>query len=267
VRTTWKQVTIAYPGDTAEEREQHAIAHLAHVMPTAEADGLITSWWFIRKGPWRIRYQPTTPPGADPVGQLLTETTPSTTDIYEPETHAFGGPDAIHTAHTLFHADSHHLITYLQNQPADRRERSLILCTALMHSTGMDLDEQGDVWARTLDARTPALKTQPPPDPNQWKAFTADVRHLLLGTARSHDTWNNWHTAFTNAGHTLRTLRETGKLTRGLRAITAKLVIFHWNRIGLPTTTQAILARAAKEAILGDTVATVNDNVGNPIPI
>ena len=50
----------------------------------------------------------------------------------------------------------------------------------------------------------------------------------------------------------LRRLRETGKLTCGLRTVVALHVIFHWNRIGLPATTQATLAQAAREAIFGD---------------
>jgi hypothetical protein len=40
-------------------------------------------------------------------------------------------------------------------------------------------------------------------------------------------------------------------LTRGIRAVITLHVIFHWNRIGLPATTQATLARAAKDAIFG----------------
>ncbi|MBO4210977.1 thiopeptide-type bacteriocin biosynthesis protein, partial [Micromonospora echinofusca] len=152
--TPWQQVNITYPGQSRHERERHAIPHLHRVLPAAETAGLITSWWFIRKGPWRIRYLPTTPdtdPG--PVHDLLTGTRAWTSDIYEPETHAFGGPDAMDTAHTLFHHDSRHLLTYLHHQPTDRRERSLILCTALMRATGLDLNEQGDVWARVARHR------------------------------------------------------------------------------------------------------------------
>ncbi|WP_313949438.1 lantibiotic dehydratase C-terminal domain-containing protein, partial [Frankia sp. AvcI1] len=54
-------------------------------------------------------------------------------------------------------------------------------------------------------------------------------------------------------GEKLRTLRENGTLTRGIRAVIALHVIFHWNRLGLTATTQAGLARAAKEAVFGNT--------------
>jgi hypothetical protein len=33
--------------------------------------------------------------------------------------------------------------------------------------------------------------------------------------------------------------------------VTALHVIFHWNRIGIPGSTQAVLAQAAKKAIFG----------------
>ncbi|MFD6612783.1 thiopeptide-type bacteriocin biosynthesis protein [Micromonospora chalcea] len=247
--TPWQQVNITYPGQSRHEREQHAIPHLHRVLPAAETAGLITSWWFIRKGPWRIRYLPTTPdtdPG--PVHDLLTGTRAWTSDIYEPEIHAFGGPDAMDTAHTLFHHDSRHLLTYLHHQPADRRERSLILCTALMRATGLDLNEQGDVWARVARHRLEHRTWPPAADPATWEAFTGKVRHLQLGTTR---TTSDWQTAFENAGTALRHLRDTGKLTRGLRAVIAEHVIFHWNRIGIPATTQAVLAQAAAEAIFG----------------
>ena len=90
------------------------------------------------------------------------------------------------------------------------------------------------------------------PDPDTWERFTSDVRRLLLGTVRATD---DWYTAFCSAGTNLQHLREAGKLSRGLRAAITLHVIFHWNRIGLPATTQATLAQAAKEAIFGETPA------------
>jgi thiopeptide-type bacteriocin biosynthesis protein len=153
--THWKQVTIAYPGQSRQERERQAVAHLIQVLPAAEAAGLITSWWFMRKGPWRIRYLPAdTNHGPDPIHRLLTGAVTWTSDIYEPEAHAFGGPNAMDAAHTLFHHDSRHLLGYLHHHPTDRRERTLILCTALMRAAGLDLEEQ------------------PAPDPDTWTAFT-----------------------------------------------------------------------------------------------
>lgn len=233
----WHQVNITY------EHEQHAVTHLRTVLPAAEAAGLITSWWFIRKGPWRIRYLSGDVQAAH---SLITQGVACTDDIYEPETHAFGGAASMAAAHALFHHDSRHLVAYLHQRPADRRERSLVLCTALMRAAALDVNEQGDVWAKVVAHRA---EHQPViPDPRMWTAFTDDVRRLLLGTAR---TTGDWHAAFQGAGTSLRELREGGRLTRGLREVIALQVIFHWNRIGLPAAAQAILAQAAKEAIFG----------------
>jgi len=244
--TTWRQLNISYPGRTSQEREQHAVAHLGRVLPAAEAAGLITGWWYIRKGAWRTRYRPaSTPDSRDLARTLLTDGVNWTSDIYEPETHAFGGEHAMTTAHTLFHHDSRHLLDYLASTPTDRRERSLILCTAMMRTAALDIYEQGDVWARVAQHRTEHLR-RPPGE--KWKAFVDDVRRLLLGTARTTD---GWHTAFEDAGANLRHLRETGELTRGLRAVITQHAIFHWNRLGLTATDQAALAQAAKEAVFG----------------
>ncbi|WP_018909377.1 thiopeptide-type bacteriocin biosynthesis protein [Salinispora arenicola] len=239
--TPWKQITITYPGHSRQEREQHALTHLSQALPTAEDAGLITAWWFIRKGPWRLRYLPT---DEEEARRRLTQNVTWTTDIYEPETHAFGGPDAMHVAHDLFHHDSRHLLTYLQQHPTDRRERSLILCTALMRAAGLDLTEQGDVWARVHHHR--ATHPTQPPDAHTWNRFTHQVRHLITGQLR---TTNDWHTTFTTAGTDLQHLRATGRLTRGIRTVIALHVIFHWNRIGIPAATQATLAHAGKSAI------------------
>ena len=59
-----------------------------------------------------------------------------------------------------------------------------------------------------------------------------------------------WLAAFIQAGQELGEAAATGRLDRGLRAILAQIVIFHWNRLGLSAQTQGILAHAAKAAIL-----------------
>ena len=247
--TSWRQVNIGYPGDR-QQRERHAVSHLTRVMPVAEDDGLIASWWWIRKGAWRVRYllaEDTN--GRDPVHPLIAARTNWTDDIYEPETHAFGGQASMNAAHTLFHRDSRHLLSYLHGNPSDRREHSLVLCTALMRAAGLDWNEQGDVWARVAEQRT-GLHA-PEPDPEVRATLTSDVRQLLCGTARADTITADWLTAFADTGRALLSLREAGQLTRGVRAVIALHVIFHWNRIGLPATTQAILALAAKDAVFG----------------
>jgi thiopeptide-type bacteriocin biosynthesis protein len=184
----------------------------------------------------------------DPLHPLLTKGVTWTRDIYEPEHHAFGGPASMDLAHALFHADSHHLLSALSGGSADRRERSLLLFTALMRAAGLDINEQGDVWARVAEQRSGLA--QAPPDLQVWASFVDDVRHHIAGRACADLIGASWITSFQEAGRSLRTLRESGKLTRGVRAVIALHVIFHWNRIGLRATAQASLARAATEAAI-----------------
>ncbi|MEU4472467.1 thiopeptide-type bacteriocin biosynthesis protein [Micromonospora sp. NPDC023888] len=250
-QNAWKQLNVAYPGPDSRQREVQAVEHLTRVLPAAEAEGLITSWWFIRKGPWRIRYLPAKSAG-DPVRPLLTDTVNWTTDIYEPEIHAFGGAASMSAAHVLFHHDSRHLLDYLSDNPDDRREHALILCTALMRAAGLDINEQGDIWARIAVQRGTLITPAPTQDLRAWTDLTADVRRLLLGSPRAGGIASDWLRAFEDAGQALRALRESGKLTRGIRGIAALHVIFHMNRLGIRASGQATLARAAKEAIFDD---------------
>ncbi|MFC5187790.1 thiopeptide-type bacteriocin biosynthesis protein [Actinomadura harenae] len=254
--TKWRQVNLTFPSSHPRERERQAVAHLSQVLPRAEASCLITAWFFVRKGHWRVRYLPA---GPDSTGQsvhhLLTQGVQATSDIYEPEIHAFGGPASMATAHRLFHTDSRHLLVHLSGHAGHRRELSLILCTALMRDAGLEFGEQGDVWAQVADQRAPLWTDHP--STSTWTTFTGDVRELLLGDLRTDDITTTWIQAFRHAGAHLRSLREQGRLTRGIRAIAAQHVIFHWNRIGIPGPTQAILARAAADAVFGERTGTL----------
>jgi thiopeptide-type bacteriocin biosynthesis protein len=60
----------------------------------------------------------------------------------------------------------------------------------------------------------------------------------------------SWAGDFRQAGQSLHQAASAGHLTRGIRHVLTHLVIFHWNRFGLSATTQAILSRAAREALL-----------------
>jgi thiopeptide-type bacteriocin biosynthesis protein len=248
----WTQRNLMFPGATAEERERHAVAHLSDVLAELGKRELTLRWWFVRKGAWRIRYHVTSQAAEhldDPVHPILSAGLQCTRDIYEPEIHAFGGPESMDLAHELFCQDSRFLLPYFTTDSADRRERSLVLFTALMRAAGLDHHEQGDVWAQVVDYRPTA--TTRSADPQTWTAFTKDVGHLLRGTPHGDTIDPGWLTAFTHAGNSLKCLREQGLLTRGIRAVIALHIIFAWNRLGLTVPMQADLATAAKESIFG----------------
>ena len=105
----WLQVTVEFP-DPAHA-EDTAVTHLAPLLAEAEIGGLITAWFFIRKAPaWRVRYRPALDiPGAR--GHILgrlnalrrrSHIVRVTDVVYEPETRAFGGSQAMTLAHRLW---------------------------------------------------------------------------------------------------------------------------------------------------------------------
>jgi len=271
----WCQANVVFPAwDSAETV---AVSRLAPILRTAEADGLLAGWFIIRKSPcWRVRYLPAGG-GADRIGQGLDDLvaegaiTAWTEIVYEPEVHAFGGPEAMASAHRLFHHDSRSLLDHLQREGGpQRREISLILCSLLMRSAGLDWYEQGDVWARVGAHRALSPGT-PPVSGEQLQAavqrlISVDGEELMrTGGPLAHLA--EWARAYADTGQDLAHLMQLGLLHRGLRDVLAHHVLFAWNRIGLPYPTQATLAYAAKTVIFGSdpiTERSTADREGTP---
>lgn len=261
-RHAWFQANIQFADwHTAEHT---AAIHLAPLLLDAETTGVLGQWWFIRKAPrWRLRCQPTSG-NEDALGPAMRAIldrlrTISAIEhwrpaIYEPETPAFGGPKGIAIAHALFHADSRAVLDHAAHQHTNdtnrRRERSLLLCTSLLRAARQEWHEQGDIWHRISQMRP----LHPEPPTGHLRNLTADMHHLLtadpvaLHNIRRADSWAD---AFQHAGQQLADAALRGDLERGLRDVLAHHVIFHWNRLGIPAMTQALLARAARDAILG----------------
>ncbi|MGW7463809.1 thiopeptide-type bacteriocin biosynthesis protein [Streptomyces xantholiticus] len=257
--STWRQANVAFPD--WERAETIALAHLAPLLRTAEDEGSLTAWFLVRKRPcWRVRYLPVA--GAqDRLGQGLGALVAGghisgwTEIVYEPEVHAFGGAEAMTSAHRLFHRDSRSLVDHLDGAAGGhRRETSLMLCSILMRSAELDWYEQGDVWARVAAHR--AVPTGA--DRDSSDRLQAAVHRLisvngeeLMRTGGKLAHAAGWARAYTDAGRDLIRLAHSGQLRRGLRDVLAHHVLFAWNRLGLPYDTQATLAAAAKTAIFG----------------
>ncbi|MFD5310102.1 methyltransferase, FxLD system [Streptomyces ardesiacus] len=253
----WQQHNITF---VDREMARRTIAErLGPALIEAEADGQLTGWWFMNKQPWPLRYLADKPSSA--IESLLSDligdgvATLCLPCVYEPETDAFGGPEAMEAAHELFHSDSRHLLTY-QPSPMHlgRRETAVLLASAMMRGAGLDWFEQGDVWAKVAALR-PVTN---PPHPERaaelissmQKLMTADARSLCRpnGPLHRHD---EWVTAFERAGATLADLAARGALTRGLRAVIAHHVIFHANRAGLLRDDQSALSHIARKVVMG----------------
>lgn len=255
----WHEVRVSFPN--WDKAEATAVTHLGPTLDQLTDTGAITGWWFLRKYPcWRLRLaQPdraTVHKALDGLtaAGILTQWRPV---IYEPETIAFGGPAGLHPIHNLFCADSRGVLGYLRQPEPDlgRRELSLLLLGALADAAGLDWFERGDLFARITRIRpTPDISN------TQLERLSGNTRGLLgLPAAARSGLFTAggpaasaapWHAAHTLAGRQLGEAAAAGTLQRGLRAVLTHLVIFHWNRLGLPAHTQGILARAATQAFL-----------------
>lgn len=252
----WLQATVDFPAPVTAEHV--GIHHLAPAL-----DDL--TWFLTRKGAWRCRIhlphetekrEATRSRAAKRLHELAAAGTISgwTRAVYEPETRAFGGEAAMDSAHTLFCADTHHTLAFLATtgtQRDRRREVSLLLCRALMRAAGLDHYEQGDVWHR-VSATRPLPADDAPQIP---EGFHHQVHRLLTvdpSPDAAHFTTSGvfqgfapWAQAFHVCGSDLATLHTQGRLHRGMRAILAHHILFHWNRLGVPTPVQAVLSHTA----------------------
>ncbi|HCA86077.1 MAG TPA: methyltransferase [Streptomyces sp.] len=255
----WCQANVAFPN--WERAETTAISRIAPLLRAAESDGALSAWFIIRKHPcWRIRYQ-SSAAGQGRIGNILDGLTADghiniwTEIIYEPERHAFGGDDAMASAHRFFHRDTLGLLGFLGSDAARyRRETSLMLCGLMMRSAQLDWYEQGDVWARVAAHRPESPQAASPHGEQLHDAvhrlLRVDPQYAMQpGGPLAHAA--EWARAYIEAGSDLAVLNESGRLHRGLRDVLAHHVFFAWNRLGLPYTTQANLTAAAKTVIFG----------------
>ncbi|SDT82702.1 thiopeptide-type bacteriocin biosynthesis domain-containing protein [Streptomyces sp. TLI_053] len=261
---TWVQVYV-HPASWPHA-EQVLATHLGPYLYQAENSSAVKAWWYVRKHPcWRIRLHPglatTTEALREEVGRRLDALrragviTAWWPGIYEPETAALGGPAGIATAHALFHADSRAVLIAAHRgwSVLGRPELSVLLSSHLLRAAGQEWSEQGDVWHRVA-----RMRPGPPDRPAAGDRLVGQIGHLLAADTAALtapggrlEHTGTWASAFHIAGQTLATAAHRGELTRGLRALLAHLVVFHWNRLGIPAPVQAALARAARDHVLG----------------
>lgn len=255
--------------------EQSVITHLWPVFQQAETEGSIAAWWFVRKFPcwrFRIRFGPSAEPGV--VKTLMAQAFNAMTThgganrwwetIYEPEIYVLGGPTGIDIAHRLFHADSREVLIYTSRypdrtaSPLGRKELSILLLSTLMRGADQEWAEQGDIWHRVERSRP--LPPNSPADrlhamrPDLLKLLSLDVSHGsgLLETGGPLTGLSSWFEVFRNAGKQLDEAARTNRLDRGIRDILERHILFHWNRTGLPSSQQSVVAAAARSTILGE---------------
>ncbi|MFC8876910.1 methyltransferase, FxLD system, partial [Streptomyces ardesiacus] len=254
----WQQHNITFAGRASAQRA--VSERITPALLAAEQDGQLTGWWFMNKQPWPLRYRADQPsPAVEAVlSDLVQEGGPVVSwlpCVYEPETEAFGGTDAMEVAHELFHRDSRHLLTHRPGpESLGRRETAVLLASAMMRAAGLDWFEQGDVWAKVAALRPP---TGRPPSERadelaraMRRLMTVDA-HCLCRPGGPLAGNRGWVDAFERSGAELAALAGRGALTRGLRAVIAHHTIFHSNRAGLLRDDQSAISDIAREVVMG----------------
>ncbi|GGO01825.1 O-methyltransferase [Microbispora rosea subsp. aerata] len=240
--TSWWHATVSFPDavitpDAARALSTALSSHRFH---------------FLRKdNGLRLR---TERPAADLLDQLAADHVVAgwVGGIYEPEIHAFGGPEGMAVAHDLFCADSPAALA--ETGSPNARERCVLLLSSITRAAGLDPFEIGDVWAKLGDLRPPVT---PPTGPSRDQAISAMRRLMFADAAQRPDAEPGWAervAAFEEAGLRLRRLAAEGRLTRGLRAVLTHHAIFAFNRAGIPTDQQAATAWLGRQAAFSEWV-------------
>ncbi|QDL72849.1 bacteriocin biosynthesis protein [Streptomyces malaysiensis subsp. malaysiensis] len=265
----WQQVNIEFVDYFAAE---HAfITHLLPPLRTGKETGVVAAWWFIRKRPcWRLRATPGPNTTADEMIKHLADILDSMVScgvarrwwpsLYEPETVAFGGREGMKIAHDLFHTDSVGILDYLRRRttghrdPLDAKVSSLLLVSLFLRAAGQEWSEQGDVWSR-VEAKRPlpegvSTERASAMELGLQKLFSTDPVPALAADGLLAPL-AQWINGLRYSGRSIADAGYEGRLSLGTRAILARHILFHWNRMGFTTRQQAIWARAAREATLG----------------
>ncbi|PNG93441.1 thiopeptide-type bacteriocin biosynthesis protein [Streptomyces malaysiensis] len=268
--TGWHQVNIEFTNYPTAERT--FVANLLPSLQTATDTGTVAAWWFVRKHPcWRVRVAPGPKSTAEDVAQYLATALDPIVAMglakrwwpspYEPEIAAFGGPDGMKIAHDVFHTDSAGVLDYLHYAKAascgllDAKTTSFLIISMFLRAARQEWGEQGDVWA-LVEANRPLPDGVPM---EQVTAMTPELQKLLAANPAPAFVPGGplaplakWVTGLQQAGRAIADAGHAGRLRLGTRAILARHILFHWNRMGFTTRQQAIWARAARETILGD---------------
>jgi thiopeptide-type bacteriocin biosynthesis protein len=227
--------------------EQTMARVVGPALDTLRGGRTAVGWWFLREtAGWRV-YLRTPDPLA--VSRLLrtlgknADIAATQPEIYQPDPRPFGGLTGTSIAHELFVVDSRAVLDYtrLPDPPLARRELSIALVDSLLSTAGLDWSARSDVYTR--------LGTiYPPADPATVRRVGGELLAFLTDPALDLSVITGpWIDACATAGRTLADVADRGLLTLRISSVLAALVHAHWDRLGLPAATQAVLAHAATQ--------------------
>lgn len=176
--------------------------------------------------------------------------------VYEPESHLFGGPASMRSVHRVFTADSLAWLGYhAAERPGPAWAMSLLLLRSLLSALRIVDWEDLDVWDRVHTHRplAPAAAKDPRFHRLADELRTAWSSPAVLAAKLSPsatDLAEEYGKAVAEEGpRWFDEYFESGSALLGPRAVASYVILFHWNRAGLPSRHQALLAGALLERV------------------
>lgn len=245
----WLQFAVRTPAERSEV--DRALAATARLM----SDARIDAWWFMRKAPGlRVRWRGDQRFRPDLEAKRSSDIDSNTLSVlsagvFEPELLRFGGPSGAQVVESAFSASSQLWADVCGKGGSDYSR--VVLCVALFSSlfrgAGLDRGESADVWLRVLKQRVPYPGVPEaciaPQTINRLRWRVDDMQQSSIAAALS---------AFGSAGASLASFDTRGDLLFGIREVLSWVVMFAMNQAGISVPTQAGLARAAIEALIGE---------------
>jgi thiopeptide-type bacteriocin biosynthesis protein len=240
----WHAVRIVFADRAQAETTMATI--VAPVLDTLCASRRSVGWWFRREPhAWRIYlHNPDLATAGQAIRRLGRTGTVAATvpEPYTLDPQPFGGLSGAAIAQDLFVVESRAVLGYARfaDPPLGRRELSVAVLDTLMVAARLAWAARGDVYTRLA-------ATHPNVDPAGARRLGAELLASLTDpaldlAAASTAAWTDGCAA---AGKRLADATDNGLLTRRLVDVLATIVNAQWNRLGMPATTQAVLAHAA----------------------
>lgn len=178
--------------------------------------------------------------------------------VYEPEAHLFGGPVSMRSVHRLFTIDAlawldfHTLAGATGEQPGPAWALSLVMLRALFDGLEIVGWEDLDVWDRVRSQTGRRLGEQALAHDglgavaSTMRAAWADHRWLLTQLPlRTREIAEAYRSAIVPEAARWRSdYFATRQAYIGPREAAAYFAVFHWNRAGLPSVRQALVAES-----------------------